>query len=330
MIGTAGTAGLYFVMQGDWLCATVLYIISTIGFMGGDIFYDALILTVSEERALDRVSALGFALGYLGGGILLAFCILMTLWPQHFWLNGPSEAVRFSFLLTALWWAVFSIPIFVCVKERVAGPRAGIIKAISEGIKDVVVTCREISGFKNAFLFLIAYWLYIDGVGTIIRMAVDYGLSIGFSAGGLILALLITQIVGFPASIAFGKIGAKKGAKTGILIGLIGYMLVTIFGAAMTKVWEFYAMAVAIGIIQGGVQLLSRSLYARLIPSERSAQFFGLYNMLGKFAAIVGPFMVGWVGIKTGSHRAGILSLLSLFLLGTALLLPVKEERNGL
>lgn len=329
IIGIAGTSGLYFVMKGDWLSAVVLYIISTIGFMGGNIFYDAMILIVSEERALDLVSALGFALGYLGGGILLALCILMTLWPQHFWLKDPAEAVRFSFLLTALWWAIFSIPLFIYVKERSTGPRAEIIMAVSAGIKEVATTCREIRDLKNAFIFLVAYWFYIDGVGTIIRMAVDYGMSIGFSAGGLILALLITQIVGFPASIAFGKIGTKMGAKTGILIGLIGYMLVTIFGAAMTRVWEFYAMAIAIGIIQGGVQLLSRSLYARLIPAERSAQFFGLYNMLGKFAAIIGPFMVGWVGVKTGSHRMGILSLLALFVFGAALLLPVKEERNG-
>ncbi len=175
------------------------------------------------------------------------------------------------------------------------------------------------------FLFLLAYWLYIDGVDTIIRMAVDYGMALGFGRNGLILALLITQFVGFPAAIAFGRIGTRLGAKTGILIGIGVYVLVTVWAFFMDSVWEFYALAITIGLVQGGVQALSRSFYARLIPPEKSAEFFGFYNMLGKFAAVIGPVLMGWVGVATGNPRLAILSIVVLFLGGGTLLLFVKR-----
>jgi len=181
---------------------------------------------------------------------------------------------------------------------------------------------------RVVLLFLLGYWLYIDGVDTVIRMAVDYGLSIGLAPRGLILALLITQFVGFPAAIVFGKVGEKMGPKTGIFIGLTVYFLVTLWSYFMTTETEFYALAVSIGLVQGGIQSLSRSLYARIIPTNKSAEFFGFYNMLGKFAAVIGPALMGWVGVLFGNPRVGILSLLVLFVSGAALLFRVNEEEG--
>jgi UMF1 family MFS transporter len=177
-------------------------------------------------------------------------------------------------------------------------------------------------------LFLLAYWLYIDGVDTIVRMAIDYGLALGFAADGLIVALLITQFVGFPAAIVFGKLGERLGARFGIFIGIGAYILITICGYFISKPWHFYALAIAIGLVQGGIQSLSRSFYARLIPAEKSGEFFGFYNMLGKFAAVIGPALMGWVSLMTGNPRDSILSLLLLFTGGAVLLLRVDEEEG--
>ena len=197
---------------------------------------------------------------------------------------------------------------------------------LQRGLAQLRDTFHEIRRYRTVFGFLIAYWLYIDGVDTIIRMAVDYGMALGFGRNGLILALLITQFVGFPAAIAFGRIGTRLGAKTGILIGIGVYVGVTVWAFFMDSSWEFYALAVTIGLVQGGVQALSRSFYARLIPPEKSAEFFGFYNMLGKFAAVIGPVLMGWVGVVTGNPRLAILSILVLFVGGGVLLVSVKQQ----
>ena len=191
-------------------------------------------------------------------------------------------------------------------------------------IGELVSNIREIRQYRMAFTFLIAYWLYIDGVDTIVRMAVDYGLAIGFEASDLLAALLITQLVGFPAALVFGRIGDRHGPKAGIMIALVVYVLVVFWAWRMQEAWEFYALAVVIGLVQGGIQSLSRSLYARLIPAERSGAFFGLYNMLGKFAAVLGPLLVGGVSAATGDPRAGILAVLALFISGWLVLQRVK------
>jgi len=179
---------------------------------------------------------------------------------------------------------------------------------------------------QNVWIFLVAYWLYIDGIDTIVRMAVDYGLSLGFNQNNLILALLLTQFTGFPSALLFGRLGSRFGPKAGILAGLSIYILVTVWASLMNSAAEFYFLAVLIGLAQGGVQSLSRSLFARMIPAGRSAEFFGFYNMLGKFAAIIGPVMMGWIGTLSGNPRTGILSLLVLFLAGAFILMKVKES----
>ena len=327
-LGVVMTGALYFVAAGDWQLAALCYVLAVLGFSGGNLFYDALLVFVARPTQLDRVSALGFALGYLGGGVLFAVNVLMVLHPDWFGLADKSAAVRVSFLTVAVWWAVFSIPILVSVHEARTPQPTRLGAALRQGFSQLRHTLREIGRLPQTFLFLLAYWLYIDGVDTIIRMAVDYGLSLGFPSNSLIIALLITQFVGFPAAIAFGRLGERIGARTGILIALAVYVAVTTWGAFMNQVWEFYLLAAVIGLVQGGVQSLSRSLYARLIPAGRSAEFFGFYNMLGKFAAVLGPILMGWVGVMTGSPRLGILSVLVLFVLGALLLFKVDLVRG--
>ena len=327
-LGLAMTAGLFWVQQGEWGIAAALFVIATVGWMGANVFYDALLIEVSSEQDFDQTSALGYGLGYLGGGLLFALCVLMTLHPDWFWLNDTSQAVRISFLLVALWWAVFSIPLWRFVHEPGVANAPGFTEAARQGLRQLIQTFHEIRQLKPVLMFLLAYWLYIDGVDTIIRMAVDYGKAIGFGSQGLITALLITQFIGFPAALMFGWLGGRIGAKRGILIGIAAYFFITFWAYKMDSEWEFYGLACCIGLAQGGIQSLSRSYYARLIPSDKAAEFFGFYNMLGKFAAIIGPLLVGWTGVMTGSPRTGLLSLLILFTLGGLLLILTPGQRH--
>ena len=327
-MGIIMTGGMFFVAKGAWQVAVLLYVLGIIGFSGGNVFYDSLIVDVSPTDRTDMVSSLGFSLGYLGGGLLFAMNIFMTLKPASFGLADAGEAVRVSFLNVAVWWAVFSIPIMIFVKEPATAHRKSGWAMVGAGFRQLRTTFGEIRKLRVVFLFLIGYWLYIDGVDTVIRMAVDYGMSLGFEANSLIVALMITQFVGFPAAIAFGKLGEKLGTKTAILLGIAVYVGVTIWAMFMEKTAEFYALAVVVGLVQGGVQSLSRSFFARIIPANKAAEFFGFYNMLGKFAAVVGPFLVGWVGVLTGNPRIAIFSIIILFI-GGGVILYMVDEREG-
>ncbi len=323
-LGVCMTALLPLVAKGEWQWAVLLYVLASVGFSGSISFYDSLIVFVTEPARLDRVSALGYAMGYLGGGLLFALNVWMTLQPGLFGLADAGEAVRLSFFMVALWWLLFTLPLARWVTEP-DGRRGSAWLAVRGGLRQLYDTFHEIRRLRTVFLFLLAYWCYIDGVDTIVRMAVDYGLSLGFDSSSLIVALLITQFVGFPAAIAFGHLGERIGAKRGIYLAIGVYVVIVAWASRMESQVEFYGLAVAIGLVQGGIQSLSRSLYARLIPVDKSAEFFGFYNMLGKFAAVLGPVMVGWVGALSGSPRIGILSLLLLFLLGALLLSRVGE-----
>jgi UMF1 family MFS transporter len=322
------TGALQFVARGEWPLAIALYVLAAIGFSGSNSFYDALLVSVASEPQLDKVSSLGFALGYLGGGLLFAVNVAMVLWPARFGLVDAAEAVHLSFGMVALWWAVFSIPLLLFVKEPDGEGRLSGWAAVAAGFQQLAATFREIRRLRIVLLFLLAYFLYIDGVGTLVRMALDYGMALGFEGSSLIVALLITQFVGFPASLAFGHLGARFGAKAGITIGLGVYIAATLWGYAMESVWEFYALAIVVGLVQGGVQALSRSLFARIMPAARAGEFFGFYNMLGKFAVVLGPLLVGSAALATGSSRAAILVLVALFVAGGVLLYFV-DEREG-
>jgi UMF1 family MFS transporter len=326
-LAIAMTAGLPFVARGDAWIAIVLYAMAGVGFSGATAFYDALIVDVASMRRIHQVSALGFALGYLGGGVLFAINVAMTLWPAYFGLDNAADAVKVSFGLVALWWALFSIPLFLFVREapaRSTGTSATVARA---GLRQLAQTLREARKWREVMVFLVASWLYLDGVGTIARMAVDYGLAIGLGERDLIVALLITQFIGFPAALAFGRLGNRFGARPMILLGLAAYVFAAVWSYFMRFAWEFYVLACLVGLVQGGVQLLSRSFFARIIPPAQSAEFFGFYNMVGRVATVVGPLLVGITAIATGSSRASILVIVVLFVAGGALLLFVDEER---
>lgn len=328
--GVVATAGLYLVGEGAWAAAAAVYVVATVAWSSANVFYDALLVSVAEPRRYDSVSALGFALGYLGGGLLFGVNVLMARSPEAFGLSGAGEAVRVSFLTVAGWWAVFTLPLLLLVREaRVPGAASG-LAAVRAGFSRLAATLRRLPTLRPVALFLLAYWLYIDGVDTIIRMAVDYGLALGFPQQSLVTALLVTQFVGFPAALVFGRLGERFGTRRVILAAIAVYAGVTVFGYFMDTVAEFYALAVAVGLVQGGLQSLSRAFFARLVPPEESAEFFGFYNMLGKLAAVLGPLLMGAVGVLTGSPRLAILSILVLFVLGAALLLLVPEPpREG-
>ena len=322
-IGIAATASFFFVAPGQWPLAILLYIIGILGFSGANVFYDAMLPSLATRSERHRVSALGYSLGYLGGGLLFLVNVMMTLKPAWFGLSDVSQAVRFSFVSVAVWWAVFSLPLLFGVPERAADSPGGVsIGASFARLKETVGRVRE---YPNLWLFLLAYWLYIDGVATIIRMAVDYGMAIGLPSNSLITALLLVQFIGFPATLVFGRIGERFGAKRGLWIGLWTYVIATICATFMSTTIEFYALAVVLGLVQGGVQSLSRSLFSQLIPPERDGEFFGFLNMLGKAAAVIGPLMVGVVAATSGSSRLGLLSIIVLFVLGMLVLARVEE-----
>jgi len=347
-LGVLMTAALFLVQEGQWVWAIFVYAMGIIGFSGANVFYDSLLPGIVGEEKIDYVSGLGFSMGYLGGGLLFLINVLMTLMPQKFGLPDAATAVRFSFLSVALWWGLFTFfTIFWVPEKKVASVEKSGQSTVADGFRQFTGTFKKIRHLKVVFLFLLAYWFYIDGVDTIIRMAVDYGLSLGFEATDLIVALLIVQFVGFPAALAFGKLGERWGVRKSIYLAIAIYMGVTVWGTMMTDKKEFYVLAVVIGLVQGGIQALSRSYYSRLIPKNKAAEYYGFYNMLGKFAVILGPVLMGHVGlivkrslmpsaptpeqvIAVGqmASRWGIGSILILFIVGAILFYFVDEEKG--
>lgn len=315
-VGVTMTAALYLIEQGAWLAAGFVYAASMIGFMGANTFYDALLPGIVSEKKVDLVSGLGFGVGYLGGGLLLVVHFTLISDWQSFGFESVAAASRACIASVGVWWAVFALPLLFFVKEErtSAAPSEGSV--IKEGFLQLWRTFHEVRRLRHTGLFLLAYWFYIDGVDTVILMATDYGLSLGFAQEALMKAFLVTQFVGFPAAIAFGKLGEKLGPKTGLYIGIVAYIGICTYGFFLTSESQFLGIAVAVGLVQGGIQALSRSLYTRLIPPERAGEFFGFYNMLGKFAAVLGPLLMGVVGVLTGETRYGILSIIALFVLG--------------
>ena len=327
-LGVIMTGGLWMVSQGNWQMAVLFYVMATIGFASGNVFYDSLLPGLASEERVDVVSSLGFGLGYLGGGLLFLVNVFMYLKPEIFGISDGATAIKLSFLSVAVWWAVFTIPLILFVPEPKNYDSVNINNAIQMGWIQLIQTFKEIRNMKVVGTFLLAYFFYIDGVDTIIKMAVDYGMSLNFSGESLIIALLIVQFVAFPAALIYGRLGAKVGAKRAIMIGIIAYSVITFLGYFITKAWHFYVLAILIGLFQGGIQALSRSLYTRIIPAEKSAEFFGFYNMLGKYAAIIGPALMGTISLVTGSARLGILSILLLFILGAFLLNKVDLDEG--
>ena len=327
-LGVIMTGGLWMVAQGNWQMAVLFYVMATIGFSSGNVFYDSLLPGLVSEERVDAVSSLGFGLGYLGGGLLFLVNVFMYLKPEMFGIPDGATAIKLSFLSVAIWWAVFTIPLILFVPEPKNYENIDFKNAVRMGWIQLVQTFKEIRNMKVVGTFLLAYWFYIDGVDTIIRMAVDYGMSLNFPGESLIIALLIVQFVAFPAALIYGWLASKIGTKTAIMVGIIAYSFITLLGYFMTEAWHFYVLAILIGLFMGGIQALSRSLYTRIIPPDKSAEFFGFYNMLGKFAAIIGPALMGTIALVTGSARLSILSILLLFILGAFFLNKVDIEEG--
>ena len=277
-------------------------------------------LADARWRRYDLVSAFGYSLGYAGGGLLLLLNVAMVTNPARFGLAGPAEAVRLAFPMVAAWWVLFTVPCLLWVREEKPARPLAALAAARAGWRELRATVAEVRKYRPLVWFLLAYWLYIDGVNTIIKMAVDFGLSLGFPQQSLIAALLITQFVGFPAALAFGWLGKRIGARNGIFIAIAAYAGATVAAYWMREVAHFYLLAAVIGLVQGGIQSLSRSYYASLVPEGKQGEFFGFYNMMGKFAAVLGPTMVGVTALLTRDTRIGMLSVLVLFVGGAILL----------
>jgi len=327
-LGIVMTGGLWFVQQGEWKLAVFFYVIATIGFMAGNIFYDSLLPSVATRDKVDYVSSLGYSLGYLGGGLLFLVNVLMYLHPDWFGISDPSTAIRLSFVSVAIWWGIFTLPIMLFLPEPESENSVPLRKAVRSGLLQLKETYNHIREMKVIGTFLMAYWLYEDGVATIVRMAVKVGSSMGFAAGDLITAILMVQFIGFPAALLYNWFGTRVGVKNAVLIAIGGYGIITLLGYFMTDRAHFYLLAALIGIFQGGIQALSRSLFTRLVPPNKEAEFFGFYNMLGKFAAVIGPVLMGWITVATGNPRMGILSIVILFVLGGLLLKRVDFEEG--
>ncbi|MDH5182875.1 MAG: MFS transporter [Gammaproteobacteria bacterium] len=330
-VGILMTALLGLIGQGQWMLALIIYVGATLGFSGSVVFSDALLMDVAEKEDYDRVSALGYAMGYIGGGLLFAITVLMVKQPAWFMLRDSTSAISVAYFLVSAWWLLFSLPLLMFVHEKKQRAQKAVgFGLFAAGIKQLLGTVHEIKRLHVVFTFLIGYWLYIDGVDTVVRMAIDYGISLGFDSGKLIIALLITQFVAFPAALIYGYLGSRYGAKQGLYVGIAVYLILVFWASIITSISEFYTLAIIVGLVQGGVQSLSRSLYARIIPANRSGEFFGFYNMVGKFAAVIGPVLMGSVALATGSNRYAMLSISILFILGIWFLMktdiPKGEE----
>ena len=323
------TAGLFFVPQGNWKVAALLVMMSNGAFGVGLVFYEGLLPMVARKEELNRVSAAGYGLGYLGGGLLLAVTALAITRPEVFGLSDTNAAIRCSFLAVAVWWGLFSLPLFLRVRE------SGVVSGDSDasaGLKDALLrlisTFRRIRQHRDLFVFLLAFWLYNDGIGTIVKLATIFGAEVGIHFTHLVGALLLTQFIAFPFAILFGKLGDRMGVKRGITLALLVYCFIAILGFRLQTATDFYLLAALVGTVQGGAQALSRSLYARMIPRGASGEFFGFYSISSKFASLFGPLLFAAINLLTGSSRWAVLSIAVFFAGGLALLYLVDVERG--
>lgn len=329
ILGIISTAFLVSVSRGDWLLASFLYILGMLGFSGGNNFYDSLLPHVAGDGEIDRISSYGYATGYLGGGLLLILNLAMILKPSIFGIPDAEWGARYSFLTVALWWALFSIPILKNVPEPPVVPIAGESShPMRASFQRLSLTFHNLRQYREAFKFLVAFWLYNDGIGTIISMAVIFGAEINIAQEHLIGAILAVQFVGIPFSLLFGNLAGKIGTKRAIFLGLGIYTGISIGGYFIQNALHFWILAILVGFVQGGTQALSRSLFGTLIPKSRSAEFFSFYDVSSKFAGIIGPSVFGFVGQMTGSSRLSIVALVVFFIGGGLILFQVKEKEG--
>ena len=321
--GAACTLLLALPGTGQWAAGLSLFVLAWLGYSAANVFYDALLTEVAEPAQYDLVSSYGFSLGYIGSAMLFTLCALVAVDPHRFGLASEVQAMQASMLAVGLWWVLFSIPLLRGAARRATPARRR--ACLGAAWRQLAFTLREARRHPQLWLFLLAYFLYIDGVHTIIKMAVDFGAAINLPPSDLVLAILVTNYLGFPATLAFGFAGRRFGPRRCIYVALAVYCLVTLLASMASEAWHFYLLAALIGLAQGGVQSLSRSLFARLAPPEKAAEMFGFYNMFGRFAAILGPVLAGYAALALDSQRLGILAILVLLIAGFAILTRVKE-----
>jgi UMF1 family MFS transporter len=330
-LGVAATGAMVFIGRGDWELALLLFVLGNIGVTGSLVFYESLLPHIASEEERDMVASAGFALGYLGGGLLLAVNLLAIQKPGMFGIPDETTASRLSFLSVALWWLGFSIPLFRHVKEperRLEKDESVQESALRVAFARLGETFRELKHYRDAFLMLAAFLIYNDGILTIIRMATSYGTEVGLDQSVLISALLITQVVGIPFAFLFGWLAQHITAKRAILLALAVYAGISIVGYRMKSAFDFYLLAILVGTVQGGAQALSRSLFSTLIPAHKSAEFFAFFGVFDKFAGIFGPALFAVTIAATGSSRNAVLSVIAFFVLGAILLSLVNVEQG--
>ncbi|WP_341962413.1 MFS transporter [Planococcus maritimus] len=324
LLGTISTAMLAFVPEGQWLWLLICYVFAALGATGANLFYDAFIVDITTEKRMNRVSAFGYGLGYIGSTIPFALAILIILLAQNEVLPlSVTNASRLAFLITAAWWIVFSIPLFRHVKQKHFIKREA--SPVVQSFRRLNKTIREIRQYRALFLFLIAYFFYIDGVGTIISLSTAYGTDLGLSATSLLIVLFATQVVAAPFAILYGKLSDRFTGKKMLYVGICVYIVVCVYAVFIETIVDFWILAMLVATSQGGIQALSRSYFGKLVPKQNANEFFGFYNIFGKFAAITGPLLVGVTSQLTGNSSLGVLSLVVLFIIGLTVLVFVPE-----
>lgn len=324
LLGTISTAMLAFVPEGQWLWLLICYVFAALGATGANLFYDAFIVDITTEKRMNRVSAFGYGLGYIGSTIPFALAILIILLAQNEVLPlSVTNASRLAFLITAAWWIVFSIPLFRHVKQKHFIKREA--SPVVQSFRRLNKTIREIRQYRALFLFLIAYFFYIDGVGTIISLSTAYGTDLGLSATSLLIVLFATQVVAAPFAILYGKLSDRFTGKKMLYVGICVYIIVCVYAVFIETIVDFWILAMLVATSQGGIQALSRSYFGKLVPKQNANEFFGFYNIFGKFAAITGPLLVGVTSQLTGNSSLGVLSLVVLFIIGLTVLVFVPE-----
>jgi UMF1 family MFS transporter len=335
ILGVTGTALLYFVRTGDWLMASLFFILGNIGFAGSLVYYDALLPHVARPEELDQVSSRGYAMGYIGGGVLLAINLAMILLVPGFFPPEQEAEItqlmtRMAFLTVAVWWFIFTLPLLRHVSE----PKRRILRGeekfnpVQASFSRLATTFKEIRNYRDLSIFLLAFWVYANGIGTIITMATAYGNEIGIGQTTLIGTLLMVQFLAAPFAILFGRLAKRIGPKKAIYLSLSVYTLISIMGYFLQFEWQFWALGAMVATVQGGSQALSRSVMGRMIPKSKSAEFFGFFSVFEKFANIAGPFLFGVVSTLTGASRLSIVSLIFFFAVGMLLLSRVNIERG--
>lgn len=335
-IGVVSTAAMALVDRGEWPLASACFIFANIGIVGSLVFYDSLLPHVvgrpagaEREAEMDRVSSAGYAMGYLGGGMALLLGLFPIAQPQRFGFADTFAAMRTVFLFTAVWWALFALPLFRWVPEpATSGPRAPLLSVPGIAVRQLVDTFRHLRRYRQAFLLLVAVAIYMDGVGTIVRMAATFATDLKIAPNTIIVTILAVQFLGIPFAFLFGALGAKIGAKRALLVGLAIYVGISTFGYFVRGAAGFVVLGLSVATVQGGVQALSRSLFASFVPPSRSSEFFGFFSVFEKFAGILGPLVFARVVEATGSSRAAIFAIVAFFLVGGALLLRVDVEEG--